>query len=335
MLAVLALVGCGAPDPAAESTCGEPLRAGPGELRTVIRGDWLGPEASLGSAAVLPDGSVLVGYDTNPYVPGDDEGNAEEREPGLVVLRPDGWCRPFELPVVDGVRVGEDARPEAVDGAGRLYLYDRSGHRVVRGSVRGTWETVTTIPTDVDGRTGVSAVAIGADDEVYVLTGFRVSTVAADGTLVPIAGNGEDFVEAEGTMRLPRPATSAPLPLVREAVVLQTGQLVLPTGSTLLVLEDGRLDVLADAASTAGQEGSFDRNHWLTGLAPLPSGDVLVGDPYGNRILRISGGRSSVFLTDDSSLSIASPAPMDLGAGTGLLVWTDGGEALSVYGLPD
>ena len=114
--------------PAAAEKCGEPLRAEPGELRTVLRADWFDEDASLGSAAVLPDGSVLVGYDTNPYVAGDDEGNAEEREPGLVVLRPGGSCEPFDLPEVDGRRVGEDARPVAVDAADRLYLYDGAAH---------------------------------------------------------------------------------------------------------------------------------------------------------------------------------------------------------------
>jgi len=298
----------------------------------VLRADWFDEDASLGSAAALPDGSVLVGYDTNPYVAGDDEGNAEEREPGLVVLRPDGSCEPFDLPEVDGRRVGEDARPVAVDAADRLYLYDGAAHRLVRGPAGGTWETVATIPVDVAEQTGVSSVAIGADDEVFVLSGFRISTVAADGTLVPVAGNGEDFLDMKGLGPLPRSATSAPLPFVREIEALPTGGLVMATRSTLLTLENGTLDVLADAASTAGQEGAFVRRRWLGGMHPLPSGDLLVGDADGKRILQLSGdGRSSVVLRDESPLSLPSANPA-LPDGSGLLVYRSG--ALAVYGLP-
>jgi len=297
----------------------------------VLRADWFGPDAALSFSAALPDGSVLVSYDTNPYVPGDDEGNLEEREPGLVVLRPDGSCEPFVLPSVDGRHIGEDARPVAVDAAERLYLYDGAAHRVVRGPTDGTWETVATIPVDVAEQTGVSAVAIGADDEVYVLSGFRISTVAADGTLVPAAGNGEDFLGMKGLGPLPRSATSASLPFVREIEVLPTGGLVMASRSTLLTLKDGTLDVLADAASTAGQEGAFVQCRRLGGMHPLPSGDLLVSDAGGKRILRLSGdGRSSVFLTESPvSLVSANPALAD---GRGLLLRGQG--ILAVYGIP-
>jgi hypothetical protein len=335
LLAVCALASCGKPDSATSDNCGEPLRAEPGELRTVLAGSWFDADALLGDAAALPDGSVLVSYDTNPDEAGDaDEHAGEQREPGLVVLLTDGSCRPFELPLVDGRRVTADATPVAVDGDDRLYLWDASAHRLVRGPVGASWETVTTIPGRFLQFMGAPAVTVGVEGEIYVATDYRISTVAADGTLATIAGTGEEYrYNTSGPVELPRPATSAALPEVRDIRALPSGGLLVSTKSSVLTLKSGTLDLLADWKTTSGQEGAINRDHWLSSLEVLPTGEVLVSDLPGKRILRLHDGQSTVFLTDSSYLLMAYAASV-LADGTGLLVRQDGGQALAVYGLP-
>jgi hypothetical protein len=332
LIVVCGLGGCGEPDAVDSDQCGEPLRAEPGELRTVLRADWFDTDASLDSVAALPDGRVLVSYDTNPDEAGDADNLAGEKEqPGLVVLDQEGSCERYDRPEVDGRQVALDARAVAVDGEDRLYLWDGSADRLVRGPVGGAWETVTTIP-ETDQRWGLSAVAVDQSGEVFLATGYAISTVSADGTLKTIAGTGEEYrYQTNGPVELPRPATSAPLPDVRDIQALPSGDVLLTTKSSVLRLEDCTRHLLADGETTSGQQGAINRDSWLGGLAVLPSGDVLVSDLPGKRILRLHDGQSSVFLTDESYLTTdwATPALAD---GSGLLVHRE--ETLAVYGLP-
>jgi hypothetical protein len=189
LLAVCVLAGCRAVSPEGEERCGEPLQVEPGEVRTVLRADWFDEDAFVVAGAALPDGSVLVGYDTNPDEAGDaDDLAGEKEEPGLVVLRPDGSCAPFDLPEVDGRPVGADARPVAVDGGGPLHLWDFAELRPVRRAPDGAWESLVVIPQERRRYRGVPSVAVTDSGEVYVGTDFLVSRLTAADRLEPVAG---------------------------------------------------------------------------------------------------------------------------------------------------
>ena len=77
----------------------------------------------------------------------------------------------------------------AVDDEDRLYLWTAQ-RSAGRGRVDGEWETVATIPSDAGRFTGRPSRS--QHGEVYVPTDFRISTVAADGTLEMVAGIGEE-----------------------------------------------------------------------------------------------------------------------------------------------
>ena len=183
------LTGC-ADREAASDTCGEPLSAPAGELRTVLGGSYFGEDALILGSAALPDGSVVVAYDANPEEAGGEENWVPE--PGLVLLYEDGSCEPFQVPVVERRRVGLDAQPVAVDDDGRLYLWDHAASRLVRGQVDGAWETVVTVPSRLLRFTFTPTVTVTRQGEVYIATGPLVSRVTAADELEAVAGTRVD-----------------------------------------------------------------------------------------------------------------------------------------------
>ena len=342
LIAVCALAACSSADATGERTeqgCGEALSAAPGELRTILRATTFDDDARVDTALALPDGSVLVSYDTNPDEAGDADNHAgEKEEPGLVVLRADGSCERFPLPTVDGRRLSPAAEPLTVDGEGRLYLWDPDASRLVRGTPGGAWEHVVDI-ADRLAYAPFPAVAVGPDGDVFVVGDFVVSRVT-DGALEVVAGTGED-ARGPGNRPpdlgdFPREATSQPLPLIKDIAAAPSGGVLLTVDSAILELDpSGTLRVFADAETTAGQEGAIRPlrdgvGSRLGQLVVTPTGDVIVDD-YGP-VLRIRDGVSTV-LTDDP-VAVVRPGSL-VADDSGLLVGVrEGTRNLAVYGLP-
>jgi hypothetical protein len=358
MLAIVGLAGC-APtaadaqrEPAAEA-CGLGTPPEPGELRTVLEGDTLGEEASVGPGTVLADGSVVLTYDLDPDEAGDsDDFAGEVPEPGLLHLREDS-CEPFPLPTVDGKSVAPDATPVAADDDGRLYLWDRAEFRLVRGNPGGTWETVAVIPSELLRFTYAPAVTISDGGEVFVATDFLVSRLTAAGELDPVAGTGEGTGQSypppdPGTF--PRPGTSAPLTRVSGIAAAPSGALVITTGLSVLELDpSGTLRLVADPETTAGQDGAFQPRTYnqdgievgstIAGVQVTGAGDVLVSDFLigadgdRKRILGIRDGRLNVLLEHETYLSPSRGSAL-FPDDAAVLLMQDGGRAIAVYGLP-
>jgi hypothetical protein len=350
LIAVFALAGCGPADSAGAEECGEAPTAAAGELRTVLRASAFGAKAGMLGTAALADGSVVVAYDASPDEAGDaDDLAGRVPEPGLVLLRPDGSCAPFPLPIVDGGRVGLDAQPVAVGLDGRLYLWDGAERRLIRGQVGANWETLTVVPSAALHFTSWPAVAVGPEGEVYIATDFLVSRVTGAGNLEPVAGTGQrppgpDFpLPDPGTF--PRPGTSAPLTHLSGIAATPSGGVVITTESAVLELDpSGTLHLVADPATTAGQDGAIEALHvdeggsvgvgsHLGAVEVTDAGDILVSDQAKKRILRIHDGRSTVFVTDSAYLSL-SRGHAFLADDAGLLLHRDGGQSLAVLGLP-
>jgi hypothetical protein len=328
---VCALAGCGAPHSASAEKCGEAPVAAAGELKTILRASAFGADALILGSAALPGGSIVVAYEGNPEEAGGEEGWTPD--PGLVLLGEDGSCAPFPAPSVDGVRVGLDAQPVAVDSDGRLYLWDPDDRRVVREKVGGSWEMVTMLPERFLSYQPTPDVAVDPDGDVYLSGDYRVSRVTATGSLEDVAGNGEQGRTAEaGTKNLPRPGTSAPLPEVRAIRSTPSGALVMATKSAVMTLDAGTLSLLADKNSTAAEEARLTERTQLTALEVTPSGDVLVSDLPGRRILRLREQAVTVLVESPSYLSL-SPGGALLPDGAALLVHQDGGQSLAVYGM--
>ncbi len=343
LTAVCTLPACtsaDATDEPTEQACGEAPSAAPGELRTILRASTFDDDASLDTALALPDGSVVVSYDTNPDEAGDSDNLAgEKEEPGLVVLREDGSCAPFRLPTVDGRRVTPAAEPLSVDGEGLLYLWDPGASRLVRGTPGGAWEHVVDI-ADRLAYTPFPAVAVGPDGEVFVGGDFVVSRVI-DGALEVVAGTGED-ARGPGNRPpdlgdFPREATGQPLPHINDIAAAPSGGVLLTVDSAILELDpSGTLRVFADAETTAGQEGAIRPlrdgvGSRLGQLVVTPTGDVIVDD-YGP-VHRIRDGVSTVLV--DDPVAVVWPGSL-VADGSGLLVGVrEGNGNLAVYGLPE
>ncbi len=347
VIAVSALTGC-ADDESASDACGEPLATPAGELRTVLQASSFGADALILGSAALPDGSVVVAYDANPEEAGGEEDWVPD--PGLVLLRGDGSCASFPLPLVDGLRVGLDAQPVAVDADGRLYLWDHAELRLVRGPMSGAWETLATFPTSVLRFTFTPAVTVSRQGEVYIATGFLVSRVTAAGEVEAVAGTGEAASKGRSYPPpdlgdFPRPGASSPLPNVSEIAATPSGGVVITVTSAVLELDpSGTLNLIADPRTTAGQDGAIEARHMddtgaeagsvLGAVEVTAAGDVLVSDVPQRRIIRIRDGRATVFAR------VEEPSYMSLSRGhaflpdeAGLLVHEGGGQNLAVLGL--
>jgi hypothetical protein len=355
VLAACLVAGCASFSSRADSgtefgagACAAPV-VEPGELRTVVRASYFGTKTQIVNSAALLNGSIVVAYDANPDQAGDaDDIAGRVPDPGLVLVRKDGSCEPFTPPVVAGVRVADDAQPVAVGPHGALYLWDGAEHRLVRGTVDGTWETVVEIPAKRLRYTPTPGVAVSRQGDVYVATDFLVSRVAAAGKLQPVAGTGKAASNGKtypppDLGNFPRPGTAAPLTHLRGIAATPSGGVVMTTESVVLELDpSGTLHLLADPETTAGQEGAIEALHvddggvvgagsHLTAPAVTASGDVLIGDSDRQRILRIGKGTSRVLVIGPSSINPGNALTAD---GRGLLVRQVGDPDLALLSLP-
>jgi hypothetical protein len=309
VLALSVLTGCAnRAAGSAPGTCGAAPFVEPGDTTTIVYGGALSFVVT-GSAA-LPGGDVLVAVETNVPEAGDE---ATDPRPETFVIGADGECVPFELPVVEGTAVGGTAVPVAAGDDDSLFLWDPDNHRIVGRDASGTWRTAVTIPSRLV-MYGTPDAAVAQDGTLYVQTDASIHRVVA-GELELVAGTEERLRQGHDPGPFPRPATSKPLPLLTGIDASADGELFLAMQSGILAVDaGGTLRLLADDATTRGQEGAIvgheagpvNRSR-LLGIAVTEDGDLLVGDPGRDRVLQLSHGRSSILTEEARALSFGEP----------------------------
>jgi len=309
VLALSVLSGCTDREAGgALGTCGAASFVEPGETATIVPDRALSFGVTAGAA--LPGGDVLVAVETNVPEAGRE---VSDRGPEIFVIRADGTCDPFDLPVVEGTAVGRTAVPVAVADDGSLFLWDPDNHRIVGRNTSGTWRTAVTIPSRL-AMYGRLDAAVAPDGTLYVQTDASIHRVVA-GKLELVAGTGQMLRQGRDPGPFPRPATSRPLPLLTGIDLTADGEpvLVMQTG-VLTVDGDGILRLIADDDTTHGQEGAIvgqeagpvNRSR-LSRVAATEDGDLLVGDPGRDRVLQLSHGRSSILTEEARALSFGEP----------------------------
>lgn len=156
--------------------------------------------------------------------------------------------------------------------------------------------------------------AVAPDGTLYVQTDASIHRVVA-GKLELVAGTEQRLRQGRDPGPFPRPATSAPLPLLTGIDVTADGKPVFAMQTGILTVDgDGTLRLIADDDTTRGQEGAIvgqeagpvNRSR-LFRVAATDDGDLLVGDLGRDRVLQLSQGRSSILTEEARALSFGEP----------------------------
>jgi hypothetical protein len=336
------LAGCAEPgvEAAASERCGVVPLVDPGERTTIVRAPGDPQKFSVLATAALPEGDIVLAVQNNVPMAGED--GVSDFEPELLILDTEGVCTPFPLPVAEGVAVTQNALPVAVGQDGTLYLWDVNAERIVSGRADEAWVVEVDVPEELT--FGVVDADVAPDGTLYVATGAAAFRVIS-GRLEMVAGTGEELADGQSFPvpdlgPFPRPATSQPLPLLRGMATSPDGDLLLVSQSAVFAVDPGgTMRMIADPVTTRGQRAAIVARHEansavegsiLTGIAVTETGDLLVGDTAGRRVIRIRDGQTSLLAGGVASMPLGDPLDT---LRDQLFIRTYGDGALAVLGV--
>lgn len=253
-------------------------------------------------AVPLRDGTVLVSYDVSAESGGDETST----KPRLALLGADGVLVAVELPVLDGVRVGQGSGLLGATADGIYYLWDRSTERMVSRGPGDRWRVV---PVQVHGNTFTPVSAVGADGSLYVVSAGDVLRVAPDDTVTRIANVVPPEVADDltsGAEGLPRPATEVLLPQPFGMAVDRDGAVYLSSRDDVVVVRpDGivryvgsTVGLLAAAGVRTEPSVGSPSPYFFGGLGIDADGALLLSDYTTQHLLRLDDSGPVVLGTD-------------------------------------
>ena len=213
----------------------------------------------------------------------------------------------------------------AVDGGGTLYISDSGNQRIVKLQAPGLTVVAGNGTGGYAGDGGLATkaslyypndVALGADGTIFIADSAngRIRSVASDGTITTVAGNG-----SIPPIEVPAPAAVAAAP---------SGDLYFSDTSRHRVRRISPGGIVTTAAGTGA--GGFDgdagpaANAQLdlpTGLAVDGSGNLFIADSGNNRIRKVSSdGKISTVFGDGAAATLGLPTGLSLDAAGNLYV---------------
>ncbi|MFI9052590.1 hypothetical protein [Streptomyces sp. NPDC053427] len=195
----------------------------------------------------------------------------------------------------------------AADGAGTFFFCDNNRVRKVTpdGTITtlaglGTGEQM--VPRGQEAKkfnlVCPAAVAQGPDGSLYVADwkDDRVNKIAADGTVWPVAGNGQRAKEQRGKAEGDgRKATEAPLRWPTDLAMDRAGNLFIAEDVRVRrVAPDGTIDTVAgNGTETPAKDGSRATLSGFTGIQGIAvnaAGDLYIAETKTHRVLKVSRG---------------------------------------------
>jgi predicted esterase/sugar lactone lactonase YvrE len=186
----------------------------------------------------------------------------------------------------------------AVDAAGALYIADTENHRVRKVAADGTITTVA--GTGMPGFSGDGGPAIAAElnapwglaldtaGNLYIADSgnHRVRRLAPDGSITTVAGSGTAGFSGDGG-----PATAAQLHLPVGLAVDSRGALLISDSLNRRIRRMSPEGTITTAAGEGAAEGGGAAFRFVTpaGIAIDREGNLLVADPFAQRVWRVPG----------------------------------------------
>ncbi|MDX2168692.1 MAG: FG-GAP-like repeat-containing protein [Deltaproteobacteria bacterium] len=243
-------------------------------------------------------------------------------------------------PAFDAARLTQPAGL-ALDGSGHLYVADQGRHRIARLTLAsGALETVAgigvagfggdgeqAVRARLNGPTGVAVDAAGA---LYIADqgNHRIRRVDPNGVITTVAGTGAAGYAGDGGA-----ARAATLNSPYAVAIDADGRLLIADFGNLRVRRvaaDGSIATILGTGTPGsggdGGPGTQAQIGAVTGLAPLPSGGLLVADPFGGRVRRLD--RDGIVTT----LAGGGSASGDGGPASGAVLRLPGGLAVDAAG---
>jgi hypothetical protein len=240
------------------------------------------------------------------------------------------------------------AGPLAVAPAGALYVADVNSERVLVRLPNGRFRVIAG-----DGEKGasgdgapavdaefldISDMAVAPNGSLYIVDGERVRVVTPNGMISTVAGIPERLNPAAGRGALPSPiangtpARSVSIDQANSAAIAlsEQGQLSISTGSQLLRLINGRLDVVQTRAIDPPYGGRPLDN--LGQIAIDAHGDIYVSGGNGWSIWRVAPDGTATAVTNSGARRSGGSTSVLARAPDGTVYGEDGATLLKIEG---